>query len=320
MIKYITTFVVLTVLGILYEKYKLKYQPDEELSKYDLIKKYLLNGSDNLGGKPILWIHATHNVNARYWDSFYSRNSIRLNQPYLLSCLETIVKNCGDSFNICLIDDNSFSRLIPDWSISVRRLPDPLRPHIRALAMAKLLHTFGGLAIPNSMIVIKDLKPMFSKCISQNGCLVGETLPHSDAASYTTMFPTHKILGCRKGCHVMGEYINYLEILNSRDYTAEIDFCGDIDRYLYKLTQQRKIKKISGCYFGAKDTSDNEITIDRLLGSSYIDFHPSTVAIYLPEEEILKRTKFGWFARLSQAQLRTCSSMAARWLLIAQER
>ena len=55
MIKYISTFVILTVLGILYEKYKLKYESDDELSKYDLINKYLLNGSDSLGGKPILW-------------------------------------------------------------------------------------------------------------------------------------------------------------------------------------------------------------------------------------------------------------------------
>ena len=85
MIRYITTFVILTVLGVLYERYKIKYQPDEELSKYDLIKKYLLNGSDNLGGKPILWIHATHEINARNWGSFYSRNNIKLNQPYLLS-------------------------------------------------------------------------------------------------------------------------------------------------------------------------------------------------------------------------------------------
>ena len=43
MIRYITTFVILTVLGVLYERYKIKYQPDEELSKYDLIKKYLQN-------------------------------------------------------------------------------------------------------------------------------------------------------------------------------------------------------------------------------------------------------------------------------------
>ena len=83
--------------------------PDEELEKYDLIKKYLLNSNENLGGKPILWVHTTHNINARHWLNFGSRNTLQLNQPYILSCIETIVRHCSDSFHICLIDDSSFS-------------------------------------------------------------------------------------------------------------------------------------------------------------------------------------------------------------------
>ena len=84
MFRYISAFVILTVLGILYEKYKIKFVPDEELC-YDLIKKYLLNSNEYLGGKPILWIHSTHNINARNWKNFGSRNTNNLNQPYILS-------------------------------------------------------------------------------------------------------------------------------------------------------------------------------------------------------------------------------------------
>ena len=50
MFRYISVIIILTVLGILYEKYKLKFMPDEELQKYDLIRKYLLNGDEDLGG------------------------------------------------------------------------------------------------------------------------------------------------------------------------------------------------------------------------------------------------------------------------------
>ena len=39
MLRYITIFIILTVLGIFNEKYKLKYENDEELDKYDLVKK-----------------------------------------------------------------------------------------------------------------------------------------------------------------------------------------------------------------------------------------------------------------------------------------
>lgn len=72
MFRYVGAFVILTVLGALYEKYKVKFVPDEELEKYDLIKKYLLNGNEYLGGKPILWVHTTHNINARNWVNFGS--------------------------------------------------------------------------------------------------------------------------------------------------------------------------------------------------------------------------------------------------------
>ena len=316
--KHISIFVILTVLGILYEKYKLKYVSDEELDKYHLIKKYLLTGSDNLGRKPILWVHSTHKVNARHWPSFYSRNTTKLNQPYLLSCLETIVKHFGKSFNICLIDDSSFERLIPEWTVSVRRLASPVREHIRALAMSKLLYTYGGIQIPDSTIVLKDLRPLYDSTLRNKDCFVGETLSRNDTATYTSAYPNKEIIGCKKNSPVIKEYIGYLERLNSRDYTAEIDFLGEMERYLYMLTEDGRMNKINACLFGARDVAGSDVTIDRLLGSHYIDFDPAIYAIYIPRHEVLSRTKFEWFARLSQEQLMKCDAIIAKWLIISQ--
>jgi len=318
MFRYISVIIILTVLGILYEKYKLKFMPDEELQKYDLIRKYLLNGDEDLGGKPILWIHSTHRVNARNWDSFYSRNNTKLNQPYILSCLESIVKKCGDSFNICLIDDSSFSKLLPNWDIQVRKLANPIRSHIRTLAMAKLLHSYGGMQIPDSSIVLKDLKPLYNRCLSDKCCFVGETLSRNVTATYSSTFPNTQIIGCKKNSPVIEEYISKLELLNSRDYTNEMDFLGDMGRELYQYIISGKMNKIDGCTFGAKDNNNDDVTIDRLLGNTFIDFSPKLCAIYLPSQEILTRTKFGWFARLSQDQLRTCDTVASKWMIIAQ--
>ena len=44
-------FILLTAIGILYKRYEAKYFPDEELDKYSLVRKYLLNGSDSMTGK-----------------------------------------------------------------------------------------------------------------------------------------------------------------------------------------------------------------------------------------------------------------------------
>ena len=59
-----------------------------------------MNEDSILNGKPIIWIHNEHNINARNWLSFMSRNSKELNQPYLNTCVETIIKHNNNSFNI----------------------------------------------------------------------------------------------------------------------------------------------------------------------------------------------------------------------------
>ena len=81
-VKYVTIFILLTTIGMLYDRYIKKFFPDEELNKYNLVRKYLLNETDSVLGKPLLWIHTTHNINSRKWPSFYSRNTRQLNQPY----------------------------------------------------------------------------------------------------------------------------------------------------------------------------------------------------------------------------------------------
>ena len=110
---------------MLYDRYSKKFYADEELDKYHLVRKYLLNEGDSLMGKPFIWIHTEHKINARNWASFKSRNTLDLNQPYKNLCVKSIMKYCGDSFKICLIDDSSFEKIIPDWTIQMDGLSDP---------------------------------------------------------------------------------------------------------------------------------------------------------------------------------------------------
>ena len=117
---YIILFVILISLGILYQKFLEKQSKTASFDEYDEIKKYLLNDKTlDKSKKPLLWIHIPYEVNARDWLSFGSRNSTELNQPYLYLTVKSIIKNCDESFNIILIDDNTFKKLIPDWNISL---------------------------------------------------------------------------------------------------------------------------------------------------------------------------------------------------------
>ena len=58
-------------------------------------------------------IHTNYDVNTRNWLDFKSRNTKNLNQMYLEMCVESIVKFCSKSFNVCLINDDSFWEFDP---------------------------------------------------------------------------------------------------------------------------------------------------------------------------------------------------------------
>ena len=69
-----------------------------------------------------------------------------VNQGYIELCINTIMKHCSKSFKICLIDDESFSRLMPEWDIDLNKLADPIKSHVRQYAFVRLLYKYGECA------------------------------------------------------------------------------------------------------------------------------------------------------------------------------
>ena len=100
---YIIGTIVTLGAAVLYEKYVRHDSRLQELNNQTLIKQYLLNDSLEDIKKPILWIHIAHEKNARWWQSFYSRSTEYLNQPYIFLTIRSIIQHCADDFHICLI-------------------------------------------------------------------------------------------------------------------------------------------------------------------------------------------------------------------------
>ena len=313
--KYILFFIVLTVIGVFYDKYKLKMETDDQYEQYDIVKKYLLNDSSLANSKkPIIWIHITYDVNARWWPQFGSRNTKCLNQPYIYLTLRSIVEKCGESFNVCLIDDESFSKIIPGWTTKTENLPAPLRPHLRKLAMAKVLYYYGGMAVPDSFLCFQDLIHTYKQSLNTS-MFVGEMVSRSNVATYLDFFPSTKIMGCEKESKVMERYINYLEGLVSHDYTNDMDFNGEPDKWCFKEVLENNITVIDGKELGVKTKNDKPIGIEELLGDEDIDICPHALGVYIPADELLKRTSFGWFVRSSPKQILESNTMVAKYML-----
>ena len=297
-------FILITAIGILYKRYEAKYFPDEELDKYSLVRKYLLNESESMTGKEILWIHTKHDINSRNWSSFGSRNSRKLNQPYKDLCVESIIRQCGNSFNVCLINDDSIEKLLPEWSIQLSQLADPVKENVRQLGLAKLLHSYGGVIIPDSTIMLRNMENIHKEKLSRNDMYVGELINRNSSSVSHRFFPSHKLMGCKKESKSMKELIENLEVMISTNHNDVVKFDGIIDRHINKLCMEGKCGLVCGKSLGVKDKENKVILLNQLLNNSPLNLCMcSLTCIVLPDDEILKRHKYNWFARLSHRQV-----------------
>ncbi len=317
--KYIFTIITMTLIGILYEKYKDTELSDEDARNYELVKKYLLNDSSLAQSKrPLLWVHMTYDVNARWWPTFSSRNTNCLNQPYKFLTLKSIIDKCGNDFNICLIDDDTFSKILPGWTVNLNMVAEPIRGKIRQLALARVLHAFGGMLVPSSFICFQNLIDVYETNTSSNCMFVGELIDRGSTSQQVDFFPSTKLMGCTRGCPMMSEYIQYLENMNSTDHTAESNFLGDYGRWCFDKILKGDLNVVTADKLGVKDTRGNPVTIEALMGDGYIDLPNSALGLYVPDDEILKRTKFQWFARLSAKQALESETQIGKYLLISR--
>jgi hypothetical protein len=318
------TVAVTLALGYIYNLHKKREQEKDTQNSYGLVRSYLLNGEVGHGlersKKPILWIHSTYDINARSWQSFMSRNTEDLNQPYLYLCIKSIIETCGTDFNICLIDDDSFAKLLPGFSLQLHMTADPIRSKLRQLAMAKLLHRYGGVLVPSSFICFQNLLTTFQKLTqeSKGGMFVGELLDRQSTSQQVNFFPSTKFMGCIKESSCMAKFINYLETLNSTDFVQESDFLGAVNRWCYERSLQGDICLLTSAEVGAQDNVGKQVTIDRLLGSTFLHLNGNVKGLYVPADEILKRTKYQWFARLSAQQVLASDTVIGKYLLISR--
>lgn len=312
-------FFILIVLGILYRMFEDKRIKEESGDTLESIQKYLLDG-DTLGKskKPILWIHVPYEYNSRNWLSFGSRSSFDLNQPYLYLTVRSIIKNCESSFTICIIDDTSFKKLIPNWNINMTTISDPILSNMRMLGMMKLLYIYGGMQCPISFLCLKDLAGLYSKGTRGEKMFVCETVDRNVTSTDVDFYPNLSFCGAPKDCETIRELCNFIQRIASHDYTADTKFLGEFDKWSKERIEGGKINLIEGVEIGTKTIDEKQIIVDDLMSNHYLDLYQGTYGILIPSEEILNRKKFEWFARMSPKQVMESDTIIGNYLLLSQ--
>lgn len=311
---------IVIVLVFLYRRHVEKTATQNFNDKYDLIKKYLLEDDKDLSDdqkKPIMWIHIPYEYNARNWLAFGSRSSVEVNQPYLSLTLKSIIKNCDDSFKICIIDDSTFEKLIPNWSINMSLLADPILPHIRRLGMAKLIYNYGGIQVPISFLCFKNLLSLYDTGTQNNKMFICENINQNVTSVHQLFYPDTNFMGANKDNYVLGQYIDFMQRTISNDYTAQIDFLGEFDRWIDKRVVNNKVCLIDGTDVGTKTIGDEPVMVERLMETDSIDFYDNMYGIWIPMDTILKRRHYEWFARMSPEQIFEGNTILCKYFVLA---
>lgn len=322
---YLLAFVFLVAFGILFQKYLEKKARNIGPDNYNDVKQYLLSESSLAKSKkPIMWIYTPYEYNSRDWLSFGSRSSYNLNQPYLNLCVRSIIKHCDKSFTICIVDDNSFAKLIPGWNIDLSVIGDPIVSNVRQLAMAKLIYNYGGMSVPISFLCFKDLIDMYDRGISStndnkgiNKMFVCENVNTNISATNNQFYPDTAFIGAKKNTPKLKEFIDHMQRLISGDYTAQIEFLGNFDKWANKHVNNKSINMIPGTDVGVKTMENKPVLVDDLLGEDYIKLHDGMYGIWIPAASILKRRNYEWFARLNNEQIFQGKFILAKYFVLA---
>lgn len=305
----------LVLISLLYGVYKDRTNKSDEEKHYQLVREYLLNESPFVQKKPILWIHLDYRINAREWESFNSRNTNNLNQPYLFLTIKSIIDKCGENFNICIIDDNTFVNILPRWNVELNKVANPIKDKLRILALMNVLKLYGGMLLPASFLCIKDLHELYEEGTENNKMFAGDLLNTNVTSNDNHLHINNKLIGCKKDCEKMKEYISYIENVVSRDYTDESNFTGSIDNWLEMNMKSNEINIVSSDKLGLINSENNIITLDNLMNNTYYELHNDAYGIYIPSDEILTSKKYQWFARLSKEQILTSNTLLGKYIL-----
>ena len=324
--------VLLATANYLYNKFQLYQTTQDRKDDLNIIKKYLLGnttGENQINdlhnsNKPILWIHIEYSKNARNWCSFGSRTSMELNMPYIYLTLQSIIKHCGADFNVCIVDDYSFKKLLPDYTTDLQKVADPIRQHLRTEALLKVLHMYGGVLMENSFVCMRSIKPQYDLVESSGKPMIGEFAFTKYSDSMEDFMPSMRFIGCVKECPIIGELIEYMTVYRSDGLefsSAEQEFGGGLEKHLFFLAQTGKMRLVDGYILGTKsrnisdNSTDDKIDIEDILTASHdLRLSPDALMFYIPREEILERNKYNWVVRMSPDQISESNTNLGKYL------
>ena len=316
--RYCFFIILLIIINVLYKDYLQGEDNQKALDDYNIIQKYIINKTKNFREKPYLWVHRTFDVNARNWESFGSRTSNKKNQPYLNIVIKSLIEKCGESFNIIVIDDNSFGNILKDWYYDLSTMSSPIKENFRYYGILQLLYNFGGFVVPESFLCLKSLKQMYYDNLTRTNCFTVEMVNNSKDSDVLNFVPNPNFIAAKKNSTVIKGMLSSINIKIKSNQSAELK----INRYFSKLCdsfiKRGEMSIVNGKFVGVKTINMKPVYVEDLMSEHDLNFSKKLFGIYIPAEDLLRRNHYNWFVRLSKQQSLDTTSVLSRLLIASQ--
>lgn len=281
--------------------------------------------------KPCIWIHLPYETNSRVWESFYSRNTKHMNQPYLHFTVQSVIVHCGGDFNICLVDDTSFAKLLPDdWTIpDFAGLAGVEKECYRNLGLLWLVYRYGGIALPPSFLCLQNLAPLMKNDLpfiaegdnkDSNSVGMSSRAGARNVVANLEFAPDIRFFGCRKRKHpLIKEWITDAEKWIAAAHTApqSMGYRTTFTQWCFLQVQKRQMMLVGADKLGIMAISPSTrrpvpMTVDELFSSAppesptglqQFTLVTSGLGIWIPMDDILLRSKYQWFASISVQEI-----------------
>jgi hypothetical protein len=120
-----------------------------------------------------------------------------------------------------------------------------------------------------------------------------------------------------KRSETLKKLIYFIEYQVSIDYTDQMKFLGKMNDYLLEEIQKHNVYMFDSGYIGAKTNAGIPIIIDTLMSNNYIELTDTCHGIYIDMYDLLKRTKYEYFPRLSMRQVCEGTSILSKYMLLS---
>lgn len=231
-----------------------------------------------------IWVYIPLEKNARQWESFGSRTSTHLNLSVVNLCIKSIIDWCSQTYDIILFTDQDISEILKS-KLDLSTFSGDVLEKQRQLYILEILYEYGGILLPPTLYMRNN----FKKQDVLDRWYVCDQLNTSNESTSKTL-PSIVITGAPAKDPELREYIDYLAKDPKEEYTCN-------------YFKSKSIFTLDGSLFGMKNILGDPVTLDDLMSDKKLKLPDYNIGLYMPCRELLDRTLYQWFCKMSEKQV-----------------